>query len=158
MLSYYKSQSNYNESRSCLCARSWSTCKLSKARSLQTFCSHAKRSKQRQQSLYIGYRVLRAVFRDGGAIIVRDAGFSRRRPGFHPSSGQVEIVVDRFSASTFGKKRQCRSLNLGLCILLRVLDQVEGFPSNATLFNSFLLFYSNYPLHVSVVRTIFRRK
>jgi hypothetical protein len=24
-------------------------------------------------------------------------------------------------------------LNLGVCILLRVLDQVEGFPSNATL-------------------------
>jgi hypothetical protein len=31
---------------------------------------------------------------------------------------QVEIVI----------------LNLGLCILLRVLDQVQGFPSNATLF------------------------
>jgi hypothetical protein len=25
-------------------------------------------------------------------------------------------------------------LNLGACILLRVLDQVQGFPSNATLF------------------------
>jgi hypothetical protein len=25
-------------------------------------------------------------------------------------------------------------LNLGVCILLRVLDQVQGFPSNATLF------------------------
>jgi hypothetical protein len=24
-------------------------------------------------------------------------------------------------------------LNLGVCILLRVLDQVQGFPSNATL-------------------------
>jgi hypothetical protein len=26
------------------------------------------------------------------------------------------------------------ALNLGVCILLRVLDQVQGFPSNATLF------------------------
>jgi hypothetical protein len=44
-------------------------------------------------------------------------------------------------------------LNLGVCILLRVLDQVQGFPSNATLFQNFLLlFYSNYPLHASVVR------
>jgi hypothetical protein len=25
-------------------------------------------------------------------------------------------------------------LNLGICILLRVLDKVQGFPSNATLF------------------------
>jgi hypothetical protein len=25
-------------------------------------------------------------------------------------------------------------LRLGVCILLRVLDQVQGFPSNATLF------------------------
>jgi hypothetical protein len=25
-------------------------------------------------------------------------------------------------------------LNLGVCILLSVLDQVQGFPSNATLF------------------------
>jgi hypothetical protein len=43
-------------------------------------------------------------------------------------------------------------LNLFVRIRLRVLDQVQGFPSNATLFNSCLLFYSNYPLHVSVVR------
>jgi hypothetical protein len=26
------------------------------------------------------------------------------------------------------------TLNLGVCILLRVLDEVQGFPSNATLF------------------------
>jgi hypothetical protein len=41
---------------------------------------------------------------------------------------------------------------LGVFILLHVLDQVEGILSNATFFNSLLLFYSNYPLHVSVVR------
>jgi hypothetical protein len=32
------------------------------------------------------------------------------------------------------------------------LDQVQVFPSNATRFNSCLLFYSNYTLRVSVVR------
>jgi hypothetical protein len=44
-------------------------------------------------------------------------------------------------------------LNLGVCNLLRPINQVQEFPSNATLFNSCLLFYSNYPLHVSVVRS-----
>jgi hypothetical protein len=48
--------------------------------------------------------------------------------------------------------RTSEFLNLGVCILLRVLDQVQGFPPNATVFNSCLLFHSNYPLHSSVVR------
>jgi hypothetical protein len=43
-------------------------------------------------------------------------------------------------------------LNLVVCILLRVLDQVQGFCLTQHCFNSCLLFYSNYPLHVSVVR------
>jgi hypothetical protein len=36
--------------------------------------------------------------------------------------------------------------------------QVEVFPSSATLFQLFLLFYSNYPLHFSVVRIYFHLK
>jgi hypothetical protein len=43
-------------------------------------------------------------------------------------------------------------LNLGVCILLRVLAQVQGIRLTQLYFNSCLLFYSNYPLHVSVVR------
>jgi hypothetical protein len=39
-------------------------------------------------------------------------------------------------------------LDLGVCILLRVLDQVEGFPSNATLF---LVFY----YFVQIIRYMF---
>jgi hypothetical protein len=42
--------------------------------------------------------------------------------------------------------------NLYVCILLRVFDQVEKFSSKATLFKQFSTIYSNYPLHVSVVR------
>jgi hypothetical protein len=32
------------------------------------------------------------------------------------------------------------------------IRQSDGFPSTQLYFNSFLLFYSTYPLHVSVVR------
>jgi hypothetical protein len=38
---------------------------------------------------------------------------------------QVEIYASEINMA---------DLNLGVCILLRVLDQVQGFPSNATLF------------------------
>jgi hypothetical protein len=39
-------------------------------------------------------------------------------------------------------------LNLGVCILLRVLEQVQGFPSNATL-NSIVVYYFNQIIHYS---------
>jgi hypothetical protein len=50
----------------------------------------------------------------------------------------------------------CLLINLGVCILLHVLvlDQVEGFPSNATLFQKFFTIFSNYLLYVSVVRQL----
>jgi hypothetical protein len=35
---------------------------------------------------------------------------------------------------TLGFTNKIFILNLGVCILLRVLDQVQGFPSNVTLF------------------------
>jgi hypothetical protein len=44
-------------------------------------------------------------------------------------------------------------------MLLRVLDQVQGFPSNATLFQEFfLLFYSKLSATCFGGTTIFRRK
>jgi hypothetical protein len=43
--------------------------------------------------------------------------------------------------------------NLGVCIVLRVLNQVKGFRLTQLYLNSsFLLFYSNYQLHISIVR------
>jgi hypothetical protein len=41
--------------------------------------------------------------------------------------------------SSLAKSIKVSILNLGVCILLRVLDQVQGFPSNSTLF---WIFYS----------------
>jgi hypothetical protein len=57
----------------------------------------------------------------------------------HP---QVEIYTSEINMT---------GLNLAVCILLGVLDQVQGYPSNTLFFNSYLLVYSNYPLHVSLV-------
>jgi hypothetical protein len=37
----------------------------------------------------------------------------------------------------------CYTLNLGVCVLLRVLYQVQGFPTNATLFQ--FLFQEGFP-------------
>jgi hypothetical protein len=49
-------------------------------------------------------------------------------------------------------------LNFGVCILLCVLDQVQGFPSNATIFQQ--LFTILFKLSAACFgrRTIFRRK
>jgi hypothetical protein len=47
---------------------------------------------------------------------------------------------------------------VGVCILLRILDQVQGFLSNGALFQNVVLFYSNYPLHVSGVKMVVRPK
>jgi hypothetical protein len=41
-------------------------------------------------------------------------------------------------------------LNLGVCILLRVLDQVEGFPSNATLISIVVYYF------IQIIRYMFR--
>jgi hypothetical protein len=44
---------------------------------------------------------------------------------------KFQHLVSNVACSTNGKAYR---LNLVVCILLRVLDQVQGFPSNATLF------------------------
>jgi hypothetical protein len=41
-------------------------------------------------------------------------------------------------------------LNLGVCILFRVLDQVQGFPSNAALFPVVVYFF------IKIIRYMFR--
>jgi hypothetical protein len=43
---------------------------------------------------------------------------------------QVEIYTSEINMAGLG----LIILNLGICILFRVLDQVQGFPSNAALF------------------------
>jgi hypothetical protein len=42
--------------------------------------------------------------------------------------------ICRSNISKLAKQSALLTLNLGVCILLRVLYQVQGFPSNATLF------------------------
>jgi hypothetical protein len=42
--------------------------------------------------------------------------------------------VDHWIYQSYIPQAFIHTLNLGVCILLRVLDQVQGFPSNATLF------------------------
>jgi hypothetical protein len=48
-----------------------------------------------------------------------------------PYPGKCVFVIGMFNDSD---ELLLLLLNLGVCILLRVLDQVQGFPSNATLF------------------------
>jgi hypothetical protein len=49
---------------------------------------------------------------------------------------QPQIIHENglFGGVVIGIMVQVLILNLGVCILLRVLNQVEGFPSNVTLF------------------------
>jgi hypothetical protein len=53
-----------------------------------------------------------------------------------------ELVIASYGLSLTSRLTRQNILILGVCILLRVWDQGEGFPSTQPYFNSFLLFYS----------------
>jgi hypothetical protein len=56
-------------------------------------------------------------------------------PVFSRGVHLMKLSVSRVGGNHEAKKdKYGTSLNLGACILLRVFDQVQGLPSNATLF------------------------
>jgi hypothetical protein len=65
---------------------------------------------------------------------------------------------DHLHAEIYTSEINMADLNLGVCILLRVLDQVQGFPSNATLFQYFFTILFKITATCFGRTTIFMRK
>jgi hypothetical protein len=90
---------------------------------------------------YVG----RSVWRGDRYAVYNSAGPRQRSNFFGPSPAVIQFI-SRYTCTTTERTPQKKQPLTSLLIRLR------GFCLMQLYFNSFLLFYSNYPLHIPVVR------